>query len=317
MSSPLVFEASAPSAASGQGPPTSLERAYLELLHPPSTGIGKPGRSYDTISFQFNPNELAFTKAARWRRSPQRNTRRSGVPQFQGPDPCKLTLEMFFDATDTMDDKVVKARGQAVRCCVPTDKTLASRSRRRPPWVVFHWGVLTGFPAFVSKCQRQVHAVHPGRPADPGGCARSTMEEIAGVPPGQNPTSGALAARESTCWWPATRWRRRLPGVRRPGPLAGDRRGERHRRPDAAAAGHPAAGARARGADRWPTEQFASGLAGGGRAAARCRRRSRRCCVAAMSTTAGTCPTVFVLRFRDPAAWRWARAASRSARRSG
>ncbi|MFI7452303.1 LysM peptidoglycan-binding domain-containing protein [Nonomuraea sp. NPDC049714] len=189
MSSPLVFESSAPSTAPGDGPPTSLERAYLELLHPPSTGIGKPGRSYDTINFQFNPNELAFTKAARWRRSPQRNTRRSGVPQFQGPDPCRLTLEMFFDATDTMDDKVAKAVDKLFSCVVPTDKTLAS-AQSCPPWVVLRWGLLNGFTAFVSNVTARFTLFTPGGLPIRAVCS-VTMEEIAGVPPKQNPTSGA------------------------------------------------------------------------------------------------------------------------------
>ncbi|MEU7001473.1 LysM peptidoglycan-binding domain-containing protein [Nonomuraea sp. NPDC046570] len=189
MTSPVAFTASAPAGAPGQGPPPSLERAYLELLHPPSGGLGKPGTGYDTIAFQFNPNELSFTKAARWRRSLQRNTRKSGVPQFQGPDPCKLTLEMFFDATDTMDDKVAKAVEKLFTCVVPTDKTLAS-AQSCPPWVVLRWGLLNGFTAFVSEVTARFTLFTPGGLPIRAVCS-VTMEEIAGPPPRQNPTSGA------------------------------------------------------------------------------------------------------------------------------
>ncbi|MFD9941006.1 hypothetical protein ACFWYW_10110 [Nonomuraea sp. NPDC059023] len=194
MSTPVAFEASAPSGIAAQGPPPSLERAYLELLHPPSGGFGKPGTRYDTIGFQFNPNELSFTKAARWRRSPQRNTRKSGVPQFQGPEPCKLTLEMFFDASDTMDDKVVKAVEKLFTCVVPTDRTLAN-AQSCPPWVVLRWGLLNGFTAFVSDVAARFTLFTPGGLPIRAVCS-VTMEEVAGVPSKQNPTSGALGAVE-------------------------------------------------------------------------------------------------------------------------
>ena len=67
-----------------------------------------------------------------------------------------------------MDGTVVKRVEKLFACCVPTD---ASRQQKKasPPWVVFHWGGMTGFPAFVSQRQRQVHPVHPRRHAGAGG----------------------------------------------------------------------------------------------------------------------------------------------------
>ncbi len=47
--------------------------------------------------------------------------------QFTGSDPSKLTLEMFFDATDTMDDRVAKAVEKLFECCVPTDESLQQK----------------------------------------------------------------------------------------------------------------------------------------------------------------------------------------------
>ncbi|GAA0916591.1 LysM peptidoglycan-binding domain-containing protein [Nonomuraea longicatena] len=192
MSTPIAFAAAAPSGTPAQGPPPSLERAYLELMHPPSGGLGRPGAGFDTVGFQFNPNELEFTKAARWRRSPQRNTRLSGVPQFQGPDPCRLTLEMFFDAADTMDDSVVTSVEKLFTCVVPTDKSLAN-SQSCPPWVVLRWGLLNGFTAFVSDVTARFTLFTPGGLPIRAVCT-VTLEEIAGVPQKQNPTSGGLGA---------------------------------------------------------------------------------------------------------------------------
>ncbi|MFG3436814.1 LysM peptidoglycan-binding domain-containing protein [Nonomuraea sp. NPDC047897] len=193
MSAPIAFAASA--ASGSQGPPPSLTRAHLELLNPPNGGCtARPGAAFDTIEFHFNPRELRFTKSAQWRRSPQRNTRRSGVPEFQGPDPCRLTLEMFFDATDTMDDKVVKAVEKLFTCVVPTDGTLAN-AKPCPPWVVLRWGVLSGFTAFVRDVTATFTLFTPGGLPVRALCS-VTLEEIAGVPPRQNPTSGGVGTHD-------------------------------------------------------------------------------------------------------------------------
>ncbi|MGC5020959.1 LysM peptidoglycan-binding domain-containing protein [Micromonospora sp. DT47] len=195
MSSPVTFTA-AGTAPPSAGAPASLQHAVLELLEPPAGGgTGQPGRAVlDIIEFQFNPKELSLTKNAKWKREAQRNARKSGPPEFTGSDPSKLSLEMFFDATDSMDEKVVKAVEKLFSCCVPTEKSRQDK-KGSPPWVVFRWGGLTSFPAYVSSVTAKYTLFTPSGTPVRALCT-VTLEEISGEQSGQNPTSGSVAARD-------------------------------------------------------------------------------------------------------------------------
>ncbi|MFL6074143.1 MAG: peptidase M23 [Mycobacteriales bacterium] len=195
MSSPVSFSAAGGGGAGGGGAPPRLEHACLEVREPPSGGTtSSPGPVRDTINFQFNPKELSLTKTAKWKRDAQRGAKKSGVPEFTGSDPCKLQLEMFLDATEHMDSKVVTAVEKLFALCVPTDQTL-NQKKPSPPWVIFRWGGLTGFPAFVSSVTAKYTLFTPSGMPVRATCTVA-IEEIAGATPGQNPTSGALAARK-------------------------------------------------------------------------------------------------------------------------
>ncbi|MFI7434124.1 CIS tube protein [Micromonospora haikouensis] len=193
--SPVTFTAAGSPGGRGGGAPPQLTHAYLQLHEPPRNGgTAAPGAKLGQIPFQFNPKELALTKTAKWKRDAQRNAKKSGVPEFTGSDPAKLTLEMFFDATATMDSSVVKRVEALFGCCVPTD---ASRQQKKgsPPWVVFHWGGMVGFPAFVASVNAKYTLFTPGGTPVRALCT-VTLEEISGEQPGQNPTSGSREARD-------------------------------------------------------------------------------------------------------------------------
>ncbi len=194
MASPITFTAAAATAEAG-GAPASLQHASLELREPPAGGgTASPGNSLGKIKFQFNPKELTLTKNAKWKRDRQRNAKKSGPPEFTGSEPSKLTLEMFFDATDTMDDAVVKSVEQLFSCCVPTEKSRHGK-KGSPPWVIFQWGGLTSFPTYVSSVTAKYTLFTPGGTPVRALCT-VTLEEISGEQAGQNPTSGALAASD-------------------------------------------------------------------------------------------------------------------------
>jgi nucleoid-associated protein YgaU len=196
MTSPVTFTAAGAASATGSAP-ASLQHAFLELREPPADGsTAQPGIAVlDTIQFQFNPKELSLSKNAKWKRDAQRNAKKSGTIHFNGSDPSKLSLELFFDATAEMDDKVVKAVEKLFSCCVPTDKSRQAR-KGSPPWVVFHWGGMTSFPGFVSSVTAKYTLFTPsGMPVR--ALCTLTLEEISGEQAGQNPTSGALAARDT------------------------------------------------------------------------------------------------------------------------
>jgi LysM repeat protein len=195
MSAPVALAAAAvaPSTPEAGGRP-KLEHAFLELRDPPVDRKSlQPGPPRGRIEFQFNPKELSLSKSAKWNRQSQRGSKKSDVPQFTGADPSKLSLEMFLDASDTQDDRVVKTVEQLFACCVPTDES-HQKKKGSPPWVIFHWGALTSFTAYVSSVTvKYTLFTAGGLPIR--GTATVNIDEIAGEQKGQNPTSGGLAAR--------------------------------------------------------------------------------------------------------------------------
>jgi nucleoid-associated protein YgaU len=201
MASPITFTSAATpplktSRTTRTGAPTNLQHAMLSVHKPPKAGsTAEPGGFMHDIDFQFNPKELSLTKNAKWARKPQRNAKKSGPPEFTGSDPCKLTVEMFLDATETMDDQVVKTVEQLFACCVPTEET-RKLGKGSPPWVIFKWGGMTGFPAFVASVTAKYTLFTPAGVPVRAVCTVN-LEEISGEQGGQNPTSGALAATDT------------------------------------------------------------------------------------------------------------------------
>ncbi|EST36974.1 hypothetical protein N566_15430 [Streptomycetaceae bacterium MP113-05] len=196
MGIPVAFSAAGSGGGTARGRGDArpkLEHAYLELRTPPPGGSLTPGGPCGRIDFQFNPRELKLSKGAVWKRSPAKGAKSAGPPEYQGPQPSKLTVEMFFDASDTQDNSVVESVEKLLACCVPTSET-RQQQRSSPPWVVFHWGGLTGFPGYVSKVQVN-YTLFTSSGVPVRAVCRVTAEEISGETKGQNPTSGALQAR--------------------------------------------------------------------------------------------------------------------------
>lgn len=195
-SSPTVFQAAgAPAGGSAAGAPPQLVHAFLEILTPPPSGTTDAPASPtgERIEFQFNPKELTLTKAAKWKREAAKGAKKSGPPEFLGAEPAKLSLEMFLDATRKMDDSVVKQVEKLFNCCVPTETT-RQQQKASPSWVRFHWGSVTGFPAHITKVTAKYTLFTPGGLPVRAVCTVE-LEEMGGETSGQNPTSGALAAR--------------------------------------------------------------------------------------------------------------------------
>jgi hypothetical protein len=173
----------------------SRDTASLELFEAePAKGGSTTGTWLARVQFQFNPKEVTITKAAHWERKPVKGAPGGGPPEFKGADPCKLTVEMFFDATLKSDQSVVDAVETLVRCCIPTEKSRAKLPM--PPLVEFHWGGIASFPAFVT----QVNAKYT-RFASNGVPIRAVCTvNLEEMPPNdkkktkkQNPTSGVFA----------------------------------------------------------------------------------------------------------------------------
>ncbi len=195
MSSSRTGLSAAGAAAKGAaGDRPKLEHAYLQLYAPSKdNSLSNPGAPMERIDFQFNPKELTLAKSASWARDTGKGNKKSGPPQYNGPQPSKLSLEMFFDASEKQDDSVVKTVDKLFACCVPTTESYQQK-KASPPWVVFRWGPLTGFLAYISSVSAKYTRFTSGGMPIRAVCTVS-LEELAGEAPRQNPTSGGLHPR--------------------------------------------------------------------------------------------------------------------------
>jgi LysM repeat protein len=177
--------------------PTSVTRAQLTIMEPPSTVGAPPGGALVTLQLQFNPATLTLSKTTEWRRTPSRMAGQSALPEFVGSGPRSLSLEVFLDATATHDDSVEQAVEDLMKACVPTPSSLA-RKTPASPWIRLDWGSsrTTSFNGVLSALSVNYTLFdvdgHPLRAT----CSL-TIEEASVDPPGQNPTSGSLEARST------------------------------------------------------------------------------------------------------------------------
>lgn len=182
--------------SAGGGPSSggSAAKATLQVYDakPAAVGGAQLASLRGTIKFQFNPKELSIQKSAKWERKSSRNSKKASPPEFKGADPCKLTLEMFFDASDTELGSVVQPVEELFSLCVPTDDSVAN-NKATPPLVQLNWGAIVSFPAFITSVQAKYTLFAQDGTPIRATCSVS-MEEMPGDPPGQNPTSGALSA---------------------------------------------------------------------------------------------------------------------------
>ena len=190
-SSPVGFDAAGGGAAGSAGARPKLEHAYLQLYEPSKDGsLSQPGAPLERVEFQFNPKELTLAKSAQWARENAKGNKKSSPPQYNGPQPSKLSLEMFLDASDKQDTSVVRTVEKLFACCVPTQTSLQQK-KESPPWVVFRWGGLTGFLAYISQVSAKYTLfTSSGMPVR--ATVQVSLEELAGEAPKQNPTSGGL-----------------------------------------------------------------------------------------------------------------------------
>lgn len=182
------------STQSGGQSQDTVQHAVLELFETkPQDGAAgaRRGAALGTIDFQFNPKELSISKSASWQAEPARGSKKSGPPEFKGSDPAKLTLEMFFDATDRLDTSVVDAAEKLLSCCVPTDASRQS-NKPSPPLVVLHWGQTHSVTAYITSVSvKYTLFTSAGTPIR--ATASVSLQEMPEEPAGQNPTSGSLS----------------------------------------------------------------------------------------------------------------------------
>jgi nucleoid-associated protein YgaU len=172
----------------------SMQRAVLTLYAcEDAPGGAKTGASLGSLKFQFNPKEVTIAKGAKWERKPAKNGKSASPPEFTGTDPCKLTVEMFFDATTTHDGAVVEAVETLFSCLVATDKS-HSKKKDAPPLVVLSWGKITSFNSFITSVSAKYTLFGSDGVPIRAVCSVA-MEEMPGELFRQNPTSGSYDVR--------------------------------------------------------------------------------------------------------------------------
>jgi nucleoid-associated protein YgaU len=173
-----------------------MERAKLKIYETVTKEDGsRPGAQLPEFDFQFNPKEVTIAKSAKWERKRKKDAPTAGPPEFTGSDPCKLTLEMFFDATERQDTSVVAAVERLLNCCVPTPDSIG-QEHPSPPLVVLHWGAISSFHAFITSVSAK-YTLFSSTGTPLRAICSVSMEEMPGLPPRQNPTSGSEHVRRA------------------------------------------------------------------------------------------------------------------------
>ena len=160
----------------------------------------------NSITFQFNPETISFTKRARWEQ--QRSQSASNAPNahFTGTGPTDLNLKLELDDTEPPDaagghpESVADRVERLVRWTCPAEQSQGTSSPK-PPLVVFSWGEMTfgiedRFVGYVSEVDVRYTLFLPtGQPvrAEVGVKLTAILQETRG----QNPTSGGLLPRRS------------------------------------------------------------------------------------------------------------------------
>ncbi|MEU9175391.1 peptidase M23 [Streptomyces sp. NPDC048550] len=174
----------------------SLVRATLAIHQPPIGSSTSPGALMKTFHFDFNPSQLSLTRRAQWKTTPTAAVRDGAVPEFMGPEPREMAVEIFLDRSDDPDSNDVRKKVEALFSCCETTTASIAANQPSTPWVVFEWGAFSTarFNAYVSSVEAQYTLFNTNGMPIRAVCQVS-LHEIPSSTLGQNPTSGALTTR--------------------------------------------------------------------------------------------------------------------------
>jgi phage tail protein X len=174
----------------------SLVHATLAIHEPPVGTSTTPGGLIKQFPLEFNPSQLTLSRSAHWQATPTPAVRNGVIPEFQGPEPRQMKVEVFLDRSDDPDSNdVMKAVESLLSCCTVTNQSLAAK-QPSPPWVIFQWGSFktARFTAYVSSVEASYSLFGTTGMPIRATCQLS-LHEIPSQTEGQNPTSGALTAQ--------------------------------------------------------------------------------------------------------------------------
>jgi phage tail protein X len=174
----------------------SLVRATLAIHEPPLGYSTTPGALMSDFDFDFNPSQLVLSRSAQWKTTPTAAVRDGALPEFMGPEPRALEVDVFLDSSgDPGSTDLLKKVQLLFSCC---EVTAGSITAKQPstPWVVFQWGSFSTarFTAYVSSVTA-TYTLFGTTGVPIRALCRVSLNEIPSKTAGQNPTSGALTAR--------------------------------------------------------------------------------------------------------------------------
>ncbi|MFD7135580.1 LysM peptidoglycan-binding domain-containing protein [Streptomyces sp. NPDC059894] len=174
----------------------SLVHATLAIHEPPLGTSTTPGGLIKQFELEFNPSQLTLSRQSQWKSTPTPAVRDGVVPEFMGPEPREMSVEIFLDRSDDPDSNdVMKQVESLLECCEVTTKSIAAK-QPSPPWVIFQWGSFSTarFTAYVRSVEVSYSLFGTtGMPIR--ATCQVSLHEIPSKTKGQNPTSGALTAR--------------------------------------------------------------------------------------------------------------------------
>lgn len=183
-------------AAGNGGAGKSLVRAAIAIHEPPVGTSTVPGGLIGNFGFDFNPSQLQITRRASWKATPTAGNRDGAVPEYMGPEPRELSVEIFLDRSDTPDSNDVRKNVETLFSCCETTASSIAANQPSTPWVIFQWGAFstTRFNAYVTSVDAS-YTLFGTTGVPIRATCRVQLREIPGQTKGQNPTSGALTAR--------------------------------------------------------------------------------------------------------------------------
>ncbi len=157
--------------------------AKLKLIKP------NTGGSEDVVwekDFPFNPKDFSITRGAKWEATS--NSGGTLPPEYKGPVPASLTVEMFLDETTEENGDISKIVKELLGHVNPESD---SQSQNRPsaPHARFIWGTAIEFKGYIDQVAVKYTLFREnGNPVR--GSVTITLKEFGAAPARQNPTSG-------------------------------------------------------------------------------------------------------------------------------
>jgi nucleoid-associated protein YgaU len=166
---------------------TTMTTAKIKFLEPSTGGQEKPVSGLKDVEFPYNPKEYSITRSAEWK-TPQAKS--GALPEYGGPKPAQISVEVFLDATDSPTGDITGTVDTFLQACNPSlGKTF--KSLPSAPFVKFIWGTKIAFMGYIESVAVKYSLFrHDGTPIR--GTATLTIKEIRPPAAGTNPTSGGV-----------------------------------------------------------------------------------------------------------------------------